>query len=589
MISYRRVKLYSACRFKTFTGSPVVYTAFYTEEGLHKPLFEASSRFYLPDSNYLIYNSGSQPLCPRTGHEFDEIELPIDYNEINGLTGNNSAAKFVALEFGYETGKTFEIYGWIDSIEPLAVKGPSANCRIRWHVDHWLSAQHFANFYNVGTLTGTRTPITYGAGRIKRGPSGLARPDPSAPRKWVSGDSVRICDDADNPQLWIILQFVDVVSTGITRISTYFWPEHVTVESQGQNYYSLSIEECYSGFLEEALGIDPDDIIGCWVSPIEPYDRTGTGTDAVYQNFDSDHHTWYYVQATRLSGRLRPINKTISLIDAAHPNGYASDDLHKLQIVDPFGCPMASIPWGFTITEAVINIDAGVSSANLNIWCKTATSVDYLKDAAEGLVVTIPLPKIPITSNAWSSYVYSGQRTYDIEQRRLQREQNCVQGISGAGTSAIGGAMMGTLVTPGLGTLLGAGAGLATSLIGTAVNTFTSNDIDRKAQDASDRLVSNQSANIIDPAGGALWFNIPGAGYYFIEVVRDAESAAELSDEQSELGYVTDSYKADCTTILRTGGGLRIEGLEVKGDIPPEGRAYIAALFARGVHLDLIQ
>lgn len=559
----------------------------YTEDGLHKPVFPHPTGLSdgppLPDTTYRMRSY--QNVTPRKGKEFSEMEVPLNYSECSPLIDINRKTP-KCLKIG-------NIIGWIDSLEPVAVKGPSYNTLIRWHIDYYLTGEYIRyeheRFQFAPYPVSTEPLYTLGRGRLKRGPASLARPDPSAPRKWVSGDSVRICDDADNPQLWIILQFVDVVSDGITRISTYFWPEHVTVESQGQNYYSLSIEECYSGFLEEALGIDPDNIIGCWVSPIEPYDRTGTGVDAVYQNFDSDHHTWYYVQATRLSGRLRPINKTISLIDAAHPNGYASDDLHKLQIVDPFGCPMASIPWGFTITEAVINIDAGVSSANLNIWCKTAASVDYLKDAAEGLVVTIPLPKIPITSNAWSSYVYSGQRTYDIEQRRLQREQNCVQGISGAGTSAIGGAMMGTLVTPGLGTLLGAGAGLATSLIGTAVNAFTSNDIDRKAQDASDRLVSNQSANIIDPAGGALWFNIPGAGYYFIEVVRDTESAAELSDEQSELGYVTDSYKADCSTIIATGGGLRIEGLEVKGDIPPEGRAYIAALFARGVHLDLIQ
>ena len=71
-------------------------------------------------------------------------------------------------------------------------------------------------------------------------------------------------------------------------------------------------------------------------------------------------------------------------------------------------------------------------------------------------------------------------------------------------------------------------------------------------------------------------------------MVRDSESAAELSLEQSELGYITDSQIADCSTLIAAGGGIRIEGVEVKGNILPEGKAYIAALFARGVHLDIL-
>ena len=62
-----------------------------------------------------------------------------------------------------------------------------------------------------------------------------------------------------------------------------------------------------------------------------------------------------------------------------------------------------------------------------------------------------------------------------------------------------------------------------------------------------------------------------------------------VETEQSELGYVTDSYKTDCSPIIAAGGGLRIEGLEIKGDIPREGKNYISSLFARGVHIDLIK
>ena len=79
-----------------------------------------------------------------------------------------------------------------------------------------------------------------------------------------------------------------------------------------------------------------------------------------------------------------------------------------------------------------------------------------------------------------------------------------------------------------------------------------------------------------------------GSSWKIVKLVRDAESAAELTAEQSELGYITDTFAADCSTIISTGGGLRIEGLEVKGAISREGREYIAALFARGVHIDIL-
>ena len=74
-----------------------------------------------------------------------------------------------------------------------------------------------------------------------------------------------------------------------------------------------------------------------------------------------------------------------------------------------------------------------------------------------------------------------------------------------------------------------------------------------------------------------------------VKLKRDPESLEELETEQSELGYLTDSYKTDCSSIIAAGGGLRIEGLEIKGDIPREGKNYIASLFARGVHIDLIK
>ena len=72
-------------------------------------------------------------------------------------------------------------------------------------------------------------------------------------------------------------------------------------------------------------------------------------------------------------------------------------------------------------------------------------------------------------------------------------------------------------------------------------------------------------------------------------MVRDPLSKGELETEQAEKGYVCDTFTTNCTPTIQSGGPVRIEGLEVKGDIPKAGRLAIAAMFAQGVHLDLIQ
>ena len=168
-----------------------------------------------------------------------------------------------------------------------------------------------------------------------------------------------------------------------------------------------------------------------------------------------------------------------------------------------------------------------------------------------------------------------------------------MNGIAGVGTSAIGGAIAGSMVLPGPGTVAGAIGGAVSSLVGTTVNYATSGMFDTQTQQAVDKLTSSQTAGLIIAARGRRGIEPfgktdEGFGWTVVTMEADAESSAELAAEQSELGYVTDAYVADCSTIISSGGGLRIDRLEVKGDINAKGRREISALFARGVHLDII-
>lgn len=84
---------------------------------------------------------------------------------------------------------------------------------------------------------------------------------------------------------------------------------------------------------------------------------------------------------------------------------------------------------------------------------------DYLDSTSEGLVATIPLPTLPISTNTWQSYNISGQRAYEIEAAKAANKAAYVKGLTNTGIGAIEGALAGSLTSPGIGTVAGAAIG----------------------------------------------------------------------------------------------------------------------------------
>ena len=329
----------------------------------------------------------------------------------------------------------------------------------------------------------------------------------------------------------------------------------------------------YQGLIEELFSLDPDSIQGAWISPVPITDSTAF--TVVTGNYGG--HT--YGARDRAMG-FDPKVTTVSTYPVR-----TADDNHRVYIVDQNGAIVAQLPWGYSTVKISFCADFGGTDAILVIDMNDSGNPEA--DAAEGLVTTVPLISVPITSNAYASYVYSGQREYDMTIKAIQRDQQAVQGIASAGTSALGGGMMGAIAGGPTGAVAGVAVGLTTALVGTGVNYVTQGEFDRRTQNAVDKLTSNQAANIINSPGGQAWTTsiMPGA-WKVVTLTRDSVSAAELSDEQSEFGYATDCYKTDCSSLIASGGGLRIEGLEVTG-VGPEPARYLSAMFARGVHIDI--
>ena len=559
-----------------------IYTDFvlnsttYTEEGLHRPVFphpvDLNDGPPLPDTNYMVRKF--QNVTPRKGREFSEMEVPLNYSECSPL-----------IDIMRKTPKCLKIgniVGWIDSLEPIATKGPSYNTLIRWHIDYYLTGEYIRyehERWQFAPYPVTTAPLyTLGRGRLKRGPASLARPDPSAPRRWEMDLSTALpirMGTSGKTRCAVVL--FTKAADGLTTLHVATW----TIGQQINGINTITMAGLYDGELEEMMNLQTGSIIGAWIGPVLALNPNNA--EVKQYTYGSFTHAWY--EDNYASSGAEWVY--------GYSGTFVTTDSEKWVVVDPLGTTYATVPWGIGFIGYKARIDIGTSGAWLHLILMKPGSMAAPQPRGEGREVQIPLPNVPITSNDLSDYVLSGQKDYDRTMAAIQQEQAFKSGVANAGTGAIGGAIAGTMTSPGVGTVIGAGAGLATSILGSYLGGEIQKETDRKSLEAGERLTANQASNVIIPSGGPLWWKLRTGlndwDWCIAKMVRDADSAAELALEQSELGYITDSQVADCSTIVATGGGIRIEGVEVKGNLLPEGKAYIAALFARGVHLDLIQ
>ena len=581
-----QVVLYKECELKVPDGNGGYTYQKFREDELHRPLLLTSATSPTVSTlsgNLIGYFNNPQP---RKGRLLSEIEVNVDYELFTGLSSQGGTPKFLMMTGTAGSGLA-EIYGWIDRAEPVATKGPKTNTLIHWHVDYWFTLQMMEWNANKYPAQWSTKAFAFGRGTFKRGPAGMARPDPSAPRMWVKSTETDLKIDVvstgtEMKAPWAIMVYTEttdpdgVPSSGDeeTIIQMAYWPVGaVTFDVANHTFYSVVPYHIYYGIIEEWFGLDPNAIIGIWFSPIPPY---GTGGGVTMGSFQRNGHTYGYFK-TEMS---RNLTQYIML------TATQTDDVSKYIITDPNGVTMGTLPWGLQFSMIKAIVDVGTSGCYLNLlFCDGNTAIPE----GEGRIVQLPLPSAPLTSNALSSYVYSGQESFDRDMAKLQQEQALKSGIAGLGSSAISGAVSGAVAGGPAGAAAGAAGGGLLGGIGVAANYFIQGETNDKSMALTRELMSNQTANVIISSGGCAWFNtdMPHS-WKLVKLVRDPLSKGELETEQTEKGYVCDTYTTNCTPLIRSGGAMRIEGLEVVGDLSKEARTYIQQMFARGVHLDLI-
>ena len=551
---YSNVQLYKAL---SISGGDLQY-----EDDLHKPL--------LASGDIAKICSGQEAMAtiignviPKNGSEFREM-IVNPLKEINLL----SPPHFLKASVSAGT-----IFGWIDEVSPLHESDTEWSYRIRWHPDWWLTAQ------SLGRLD-------FGPGRFSKCASAAnARPASSQPRYWKNEISYPLIptDSPESSDVTRWTRWAVIAKTksdnGKTTIDYYFWPTDAKFKPSTTTTYgfSLDLNRIFAGETEEALGFDPDSIIGFWLSPLKPW----AGGYEILSLGDEGLPTARAITTSDSYWHRYAVGSTVK-----------TDDRAKYLFADPTGATVYTAPWGVEFSEVDIRADIGTNGAYLDFYLNTA---DDRRDAGlEGRQFSFPLQTLPLTANAWSSYVYSGQREYDIAAKKIQRDESAVNGISGIGTGAIGGAIAGSMVAPGIGTVAGLIGGAVSSAIGTGVSYLTSGKYDSRSQKATDKLASNQTAAMNIVSGGQVGLNTiygtPGLkyGWTMHKMMREPISLAEYDAEVSTIGYDTDFLAADCSSLISAGGPMKISDLQIVTDLPNEAKTYIAAIFQRGVYIDIV-
>lgn len=516
---------------------------------------------------------------PSADRMFSELRLPVSFDEWRSIC---------YLQITYEwTNESSTIYcGWVDGIDCISDSDSAAVTAVKWHVDEW------------GTWIGT---AVLGYGHRLRRPASSSTSEPIqgyTPRYWtVSGttDAVPLKTVAysggDYPVWWALVAYsAPSESVPATDKIIYFasWPL-----SEGPLYCRsgtttggfISSAYLFKGFWDEYLGIDPAAIYGAWILPCPPmgYRFTGTGTSA--DPIILDTLTGWELTSksgspsaslvanfyrTSGGGGGNAIYKNVFPIIETRTYAATPTERNPVKILGFDGSPVLELPTNLAVSSYEYRVIASATE------CYIGLRFHGINSKAEGLEATIPAMSLDLTENAWSSYVYSGQRQYDKDARYNESMKKGVESIT---SGVVGGALMGGLGPAGA--VAGAAMGGLGGAVGAAVEFGWYNEA---SQDAKDKMMAKQSAGII--ISGSPWDAVYyGGTVRFARMAMDNYSSTRITNERNQVGVKVDEYVTDNSSVKSSTGFYQIVNLEVNGNVPNSAKRFIANRFAQGVIL----
>lgn len=532
----------------------------YTENCLEVPSKTSS----LPNPDIVV----SDPLNVSVGDMFSQLKLREAYTDLMNVS-------YIELTYTMNNGTDLIIYGWVDSV---SVASDTTDCPmtvVRWHVDYWRTYLSKAVF---------------GSGMVRRRPVSDSMPPQSYPHRYVQMSSYKTLFGSGNVW-WVVFFYVTSGETSFNRWGCF--PVDVVDEANAfyvgsDSHKAPSLKDVANGGFDELMGLNPDSMVSCFLSPIAPSNVIGSGT----QSSPYQLGAWYATSTGGTAHFLYSENHKAFGYEEQVTVSSVSTDTDTYIVTGFNGETIGVLPWGITSTGCKARLVASATSIIMEIRF-LLTQYSAQRSQAEGMVFDVPLPTVDVGSNAWSSYVYGGARQANIDSLRLQAESQAVSGGMSTATSALsgmmGGALMGAMAGP-LGIGAGAIIGGVTSALGGVITTSANYAYQTGAYaDEMTRINDYKAArqtNSLNFVGGGFDCLRNGiGGVNLVKLTFDQYSLTQRSNDLSLYGAEVSEPMTSCQSYVDAGGPLQIVNLTVRGDIPVEAKQFFRTRFAKGVRM----
>lgn len=410
----------------------------------------------------------------------------------------------------------------------------------------------------------------------------------------------------------------------------------VTLLHGDVTFDTMSFRHILAGYFEESMGLDPEAINHVWIGTTPPstyaYTDVSVTVNALKMNQtvltlrnwavrrkkrdETGNYTKACFYTDIWAGGPTPYpkgNDAFFVTDLGGEHKSVSKEMiffNTPTMRDYYVFPN-DIPFRYAYRKLIMT-----HSSAYEVFAFTDSTYDNFDNAyadalAKGTVVTVPCSEIDVTSNAWSSYVYSGQREYDITSKKLAREQTYAEGRLNLDTQTaigIGNAVSQMAMMAGFGMVAGAGTVASTArgaavsgggnIISTAINYYATRDqlkkqkalsaqYDRYNQNSADSLYQNQSSSVIIAGDLLLWVTDNGvhSEYYLTSKTPDERALKVEQARENLYGFEVDEYYDTVPTELKLREGyLRVDSCKFTSQ-SVEANTHIEELLRQGVRI----
>ena len=559
----------------------------------------------LPTPNRII----AYDLIPSKDRFFNSVKVRTPYLDLIDYS-------YMEMTYEYNNSEDEQVvYCWIDDIVCSSDTENYSMTEINFHVDYWRTYLRRAEFGSAVVKRRLGSPIV----------TANVPPQPYNAR-YVLADMEHAVN-LDYPQdpplgtrlFWVIVNLVRNKTVGeqtVSYMETRTYPitnnnvmpaiTYYNINRQVRYGSAISANETLASTIDEKWELDPESVVSIFLSPIAPFKYTGTGitddpiapADSVWgvcsEETTSTHPPitgalyFYYIGASGYTGATSVQMRYNSFVYR-----WSSDTVTYV-VLDPEYNIIGTLPWGMEFNRVVYDVNVTSSSCTIQmrfIDTNRSTAVNNGVDStANGMTVNYVCPTLDLTSNAWSSYVYSGQRQYEIDSRSFQTNYNLFSGlissVTGAGSNYTSAKIAGNekvSANAGKLSLLTMGLEIVGNIGQWALATAWGNN---ELQRLEDFKTANQT-NTLQLAGNGAHMLYLGNGFKLVPMKMDEYSAGVREDDINLYGvHVAEpSTSAEVTELIQTGGPLQLAYAVVKGDIPPLAKQYIRQRLENGVRM----